>query len=292
MQDKNKQKAFAALISVFSNTFLIFAKFIVGFLTHSMGIIAEAIHSFSDLLASLMAFYSVKKSAEPADDTHHFGHGKFEDLSALIEGLLILFASIFIVFESVSKLKSGHFEIINTEYAIFVIILSIIINIFVSKHLYKVATLTDSLALIADAKHLSTDVYSSIGILVALIIIQVTGWHIIDPIIAIFVAMVIFKTGIEICKKASHNLLDTSLPQEEQIIIEQIVKSFLGKGILEVRTFRTRKAGAQKIIDLILSVQADMTIKEGHKICDEIEESLEKNLGNTFVNIHLEPFED
>mgnify|MGYP001339332189 CR=1 FL=1 len=283
------EKSKAAFISILSNSVLIVLKLAVGLFTGSVSIISEAIHSFSDLLASVLAFVSIKFSSEPADTEHPFGHGKFEDLSGFFEGLLIVGAAFYIVNEAVSKLfKTADFHL-ETTAGIAVMLFSVVVNIIVSRYLFKVGQKTDSITLIADAQHLRTDIYTSAGILLALIIIKITGLVIIDPIIAIIVAALILKTGVILCFEAIKNLLDTSLPNSDRIIINELLKTYIPNDLVEIQTIKTRKAGAQKIIKLTLTVPENMTIKEGHDLCDKIEEDLEKNLGNTEVTIHLEP---
>ena len=210
--DKNEKK-FAAFLSIVSNTILILVKFIAGFVSGSISIISEAIHSMSDLLASILAFFSVSKSALPADADHQFGHGKYEDLSGLIEGALIILASFFIVFEATKKILLGLEIEIQTDLAMAVMLFSAIINILVSFYLFKVAKKTDSMALFADAEHLRTDVYSSFGVFLGILAIKITDMHILDPIIAIVVAVLILSAGYRICKKSINNLLDGTLPE-------------------------------------------------------------------------------
>ncbi|EKE02874.1 MAG: cation diffusion facilitator family transporter [uncultured bacterium] len=284
-----KNKKSAALLSVFSNSFLIIAKLFVGIISGSVSIISEAVHSFIDLLAAILAFFSVKISAEPADTEHQYGHEKFEDLSGGIEGLLIFAAAAYIIYEALEKIKTGSFEHLDTTAGIIVMLASVIINTLVSAHLIKVAKITDSIALLADAQHLRADVYTSLGVLAGLLIIKFTGLVILDPLIAIIIAVFIIKTGYDLTKTAIKNLLDTSLPENERKLIQNIIKSYIPKDIIEFQDLKTRKAGAKRLIEFTLTVPTSMTIKEGHDLCDKIEEDLEKNVKNADVTIHLEP---
>lgn len=283
------QKNKAALLSICSNSLLIITKFIVGLFSGSISIISEAVHSCSDLLASIIAFFSIKKASQPADKEHPYGHGKFEDLSGVIEGMLIVFASFYIVFESLAKIKSGAAHSIDTSWGIAVMLLSVFVNIAVSTHLFKVAKKTDSLALLADAEHLRTDVYSSFGVFLGLLAIKLTGLVIIDAIIAILVAVLIFKTGLELSIVAVNNLLDISLPDEEINLIKELLKKYHSDDLVDIQIIKTRKSGKYKIIELTLVVREDITIKNGHILCDKIEKNLEDNIRNTNVFIHLEP---
>lgn len=279
----------AALLSICSNFFLIVLKFIVGILTGSISILSEAAHSFSDLIASFVAFISVRISSTPADDDHHYGHGKFEDLSGLIQGALILLTGSYIVYEATEKIYAGSFEEIKTTAGIIVMIISCIINFLVSCHLFKVADKTNSIAIFADAEHLRVDIYTSLGVLFGLILIRFTNLPIIDPIIAIIISLLVIKAGLDICENSFKNLLDTSLPKKEVKKIKKIVKIYTSDEILEIRKLKTRKSGGEKQIELTILVPANLTIKQGHEICNKIEKKLEKDLKNSTVIIHLEP---
>ncbi|MEI7473623.1 MAG: cation diffusion facilitator family transporter [bacterium] len=287
--DRNKQKKQAALISIISNFTLIVAKFITGFLIGSFSIISESIHSFTDLLASFLAYYSIKKSSEPADIDHPYGHGKFEDISALFEGLLLFAATVYIIYEALNKIKHGVSIQEGLNAGIYVMAFSCVVNICVSRHLYKVGKKTDSIALLADAKHLSADVWTSFGVLGGLVLIKLTKIPMIDPIIAIIIALMIAKSGYGICKTAIGNLLDSSLPEEDNKIIREKIKVYMPKEIVEIRSIKTRKSGSEKLIDLILVLPSDITLKDGHDLCDVIENELMEEIKNSVITIHLEP---
>ncbi len=286
------RKKLAASVSVFSNLVLIILKLLVGFLSGAMSIISEAIHSFSDLLASFLALFSVSKSSEPADDEHQFGHGKYEDFSGLVEGGLILLASFFIIFEATKKIIWKSNIEIDTTLGMCVMLFAVLINLGVSAYLYKVAKSTDSIALYADAEHLRTDVYSSLAVFLGLLAIKLTGIHSLDPIIAIIVAIIIMRSGYEICKKATNNLLDARLPEEEIQVINNSIAAYSVASSLSLKLIKTRKSGMTRQIELTLLVDPNITIKEGHKICDEIEKNISAQLSNTSFIIHLEPTEE
>ncbi len=287
--DEKFIKVRAAFFSILSNTFLIILKFIAGFTTGSISILSEALHSFSDLLASIIAFISVRISSEPADVKHQYGHGKFEDLSGVIEGILILLAALYIIYESINKIMSGHIELIESNLAIFVMAFSCLLNLIVSNYLFKVAKKTDSLALYADAQHLRTDIYTSLGVLIGLILIRFTGIFIIDPIVAIIVGIIIIKAGIDLCVAGGKNLLDTSLPEYEAFKINKIIKESISDKIVNVKNIKTRKAGNQRVLEFVLIVAKDLSVKEGHDYCDFIEKAIKEEIGNILITIHLEP---
>lgn len=289
MLNQVKQKKEAALISVFSNFILISAKFITGFAIGSFSIISEAIHSFTDLLASLLAYYSIKKASEPADMEHPYGHGKYEDISALFEGLLLFSATIYIIYEAVKKIQSGIVIHEGLNAGILVMAFSCVVNIFVSRHLYKIGKETDSSALLADAKHLSADVWTSFGVLGGLLLVKISKLQIIDPIIAIIVALMIAKSGYVICKTALLNLLDSSLPEEDNKKIKENIRKYMPKEIIEIRNIKTRKAGSERLIEIILAIPSSVTILKGHNLCDLIEKDLTSVIKNAIITIHLEP---
>lgn len=279
----------AALLSIISNASLIILKLITGFLTGSFSIISEAVHSTGDILASFIAFFAVKKASEPADKEHAFGHGKYEDFSGLIEGFLIICAAVYISYESILKIIKGVHSEINVEGAIYVMIFSIFVNIFVSGFLYKTSKKTGSVAIYADAEHLKTDVLTSVGILIGLIVIKITGNYIIDPFIALCVSVLIFESGLKICKKTTSNLLDTSLPNETEKKIIQIVENVKTNKIFKVCKLKTRCSGVRKNIEITVCVDGNMTVNESHEFCNNAENALSEIIGNTDTIIHIEP---
>jgi len=283
-------KSRTARLSIFSNSALIVMNAIIGLITGSVSILSEAVHTVIDLLAAVMAFYSIKISDKPADEEHPFGHGKFENLSAVIEALLIFVASGWIIYHAISRLIKGEHIIGQQGLSIgfAVMIVSAVINLIVSRKLFKTARETDSIALKADALHLSTHVYTSAGVGVSLAVIYFTGWHFLDPIAAIVVASYILKEAFEILVEAYKPLTDNSLPEEEQLLISEIIKSNISQK-MGFHMLRTRKAGSNREIDLHLEVPAKMTVEASHSLCDKIEEEIKENLANVKVTIHVEP---
>ena len=277
-------KAKAAGISVFSNTTLVIFKLITGFITGSVSILSEAIHSAMDFLASVIAFFAVRISDTPADEEHPYGHGKYENVSGIIEALLILVASGWIVYEAVVKiLHPGPIESIGL--GSIVMFVSAAANFFVSRHLYKVAKKTESIALEADALHLKTDVYTSLGVAIGLLLIWVTGWHFLDSAIAILVATLIVREAIHLLKTAYAPLLDASLSDNEVEIIKQSIKTHN----LSFHALRTRKAGHYRFAELHLEVSPDISVAKAHELCDMIEKDIMEKIKNIEMSIHVEP---
>jgi len=284
----NKKKIVAGL-SIASNITLSILKIITGILSGSLSIISEAIHSFSDFFASVLTFFSVVKSSQPADSDHPYGHGKYEDMAGFMEGFLIIFAAIYIIWEASKKIIFGTNMNTENTMGIIVMLIAVILNIVISSLLFKAAKETNSISLYADGEHLRTDVYSSFSIMIGLILIKITGHSILDPIIAIIVAVIIFKAGYSILKKAGSNLLDHSLPDENINSIKQIIKNCSANATLKLNSIKTRQVGPTKDIDFILQFFENTSICECHKICDEIEKQINQLYPNCSISIHTEP---
>lgn len=285
---KSSKKVKVAALSIASNTTLIILKIVAGILSGSVSIISEAIHSSMDLVASIIAFFAVKFSSKPADEEHPYGHGKIENVSGVIEGLLIFVAAFLIIMEAIKKLLESDSSIDISFVAIGVMLFSAIANIFVSKVLYKVAKEEDSIALEADALHLKTDVYTSLGVSFGLILIKLTGIAILDPIVAILVAFLIIKESWALCRNAFSPLIDTKLSDEEERKILAVMSKYKNE-ILDYHRLRTRKSGNIKLVDFHMTVNEELTVKESHALCEKIENDLEEIIRNTNVNIHIEP---
>lgn len=277
-----------ARLSIFSNIFLIIIKIFAGILSGSVSILSEAIHSGIDLIASAIAFFAVKISSRAPDKRHPYGHGKFENISGVIEGLLIFIAAFWIIFESVNKIIHPS-DIKFFEIAASVMFISAIINYFVSEKLYKVAADTDSIALKADALHLRTDVYSSVGVGIGMIVIWATGWHFFDPIFGIIVALFIMKEAYSLVKDAFDPLLDSQVSNTEYIELSKMLDKITADENVSYKDLRSRTSGATHLIDFILLVDEDMSVKDSHKICDILEKKLESIYRATDISIHVEP---
>ena len=283
----NTQKKLVASTSIASNAIIIALKFIAGLVSGSISIISEAIHSFSDFLASVLTFFAVSRSSEPADKDHPFGHGKYEDMSGFIEGFLIILASMYIIYEASKKLIFGYHAELDSEICIFVMAFAVVANILVSKSLFIVAKKSKSISLYADAEHLRTDVFSSLGVLIGLIVIKFTGLTILDPIIAIIVAGIIFKAGYSITKETLNNLLDGSISKAEINEITKILDTFTN--IKGYKDLKARNIGPMVKVELTVLFDNDMKIFDCHKICDEIEQKISSKIGNVSMIIHSEP---
>lgn len=282
----NKQHG--ALLSIFSNTALIIFKIVAGLMMNSISVLSEAVHSSIDLLASIIAFFSIRKAVQPEDDDHPFGHGKYENVSGFVEAILIFFAALLIIFEASKKIISGS-SVHDVGPGLIVMLVSSLVNLFISTNLFRIAKRTNSIALEADAAHLLTDVFTSLGVFLGLLCIKFTGIQILDPIFALLVALLIIKTAYDLTKKSMKDLVDGSLPNEEiQIIIDVINSHPQIKGYHKLRT---RKSGDRREVDIHLQIDNSTTIAVAHGISDIIETEIKEKLSNTYIVVHVEPLD-
>lgn len=274
-------------MSVISNSILVGLKIGAGLLSGSISVMSEAIHSGIDLLAAIIAFFSVRLASKPADSSHEYGHGKVENISGTVEAILIVVAAIWIIAEAIAKLL-GRQMVTIPAWGIVVMAISVAVNILVSRHLFQVAKATDSVALEADALHLSTDVYTSLAVLAGLVVIYFTDWHFIDPLAAMGVALLIAKAAWDMTREAFLPLVDTSLPAEEEQAIIAIIERY-SADFVEFHRLRTRKAGSERYIDLHLVVPGESHIEQVHDLCELIEKDIEERFPQSEVLIHVEP---
>jgi cation diffusion facilitator family transporter len=273
-----------ARLSIFSNLTLIILKLIAGFTSGAVSIISEAIHSSMDLIASLIAYFSVKVSDTPADKEHPYGHGKFENVSGVIEALLIIIAAIWIIIEAFKKFTKGEpLEALGISIA--VMFISSVSNYLVSRQLYKVAKQTDSVALEADALHLKTDVYTSLGVGIGLALIWITNIRLFDPIAAILVAIFILRESYFLLRKAFLPLLDIAWEKED---LDKLI-SIIEKQSIRFHDLKTRKSGNYRFVEFHAEMPDQMPLIQVHRTCDEIETAIKKEFQYTNIIIHPEP---
>jgi len=280
-------------LSVASNSALVVFKLIVGFAIGSVSVLSEAIHSGIDLVAAMIAYFAVRSSSQPADQDHHYGHGKFENISGFVEAILIFLAAAWIIFEAVDKLIHPR-SIDMIGWGILVMGLSSFVNMAVSSMLFKIGNETDSIAIKADAWHLRTDVYTSLGVMGGLTLIWLielawTGHHVhwIDPLAAIAVALLIIKAAYDLTLQSLGDLLDESLPKAENARIGALV---LGQaGVISFKNLRTRKAGSRRFAEFDMLVAAGMSVEAAHSLSDSVTDSLKSEFPDSEITIHIEP---
>lgn len=281
-------KVAAARLSIVSNITLTALKLAVGIVSGSVSVLSEAVHSASDLFASIIAYFSVQVAAQPADEKHPYGHGKAESLSGLAEAVIIVLAAGYIIYEAVERLVTPH-RPPRIEAAMAVMVVSAIVNTLVSQHLFKVAKETDSQALEADGAHLRTDVWTSIGVLAGLALVRLTGFNHMDSIAAIVVALLILHAAWRLTNAAVAPLMDTQLPEEEIELVKIILES--DPEVLSYHKLRTRKSGAWRHVDAHVLLDDNLSLLEAHTLTERLEDRIRASLPNIEITLHTEPYE-
>jgi len=286
MTEIDTLKKDTAYLSIISNTVLVILKLLVGIWGGAVSLISEALHSSVDLIASLIAFWAVKKAVTPPDTEHDYGHGKFENLSAAVEALLIVAAAGGIVYEAFEHLGQERVpEMLH--FGVLIMLVSIVINLFVSQRLISVGKLTESQALEADGLHLRADVWTSVGVMLGLLLMEFTGWAWLDGVIAIVVALIIFREGWKMVVDSTMALTDVSLPEDQEDRIMDIIDSI--PEVQGCHCLRTRKSGSYKLLDVHVLFDGNMHLAHVHAICDELEEKIRAEFGAFDILIHPEP---
>jgi cation diffusion facilitator family transporter len=262
------------------------AKFVVAFITGSVSVLSEAVHSSIDLLAALIALFAVRFAAQPADKDHPYGHGKIENISGTVEAILIFLAAGLIVHEAIDRIKHPG-GVSMAMLGACIMGASAIINIFVAAYLQKIARATESAALAADAAHLRTDVYTSLAGMAGLAAVAATGIYVLDPAIALVIAIVILWEAWMVVTHSFRDLLDASLPAEETSTIQEILDHYKDR-FQDWHALRTRKSGSERKIDLHLTLCGNESVDESHALCDEIEREIEARLPGVDIMIHVE----
>lgn len=266
---------------------LIVLKVVVAVITGSISILAQAADSFLDLFAIATMFLAVSWAAKPADEEHHFGHGKVEGIAAIVQAILLLAAGGLIIHSAVDKIIRGA-TVELAEAGIGVMAVSVVVNVFLSRHLFKVSRATDSIALEALAHNIAADVYSTAGVLAGLVAIRFTGLNVLDPVIALAVALLILKAAYNVIRKSFGGLIDVRLPEVEENAIKVCITEHYSK-LVGFHKLRTRRAGSQRFIDLHLVMPKHVSVQEAHLMCDHLEEDIKNRLPNSSVTIHVEP---
>lgn len=278
----------AAGLSIASNSVLIALKLAAGAITGSIAIITEAVHSVIDLVASVVAYFSVRKADEPADVGHPYGHEKVENLAAAIEGMLILVGAGVIIYEATRQL-AGNAHVDRLGIGIAVMAFSVLANLVVSSVLSRQAKAHDSQALEGDAAHLRTDAMTSAGVLFGLAIVQLTGNAIFDPITALVVAVAIVWAGFRILRRSSGPLVDEALPAAEMDRIEAAIAAARTPEVAGYHKLRARRAGARRHIDFHVQYVRGTSLERAHELAHSMRASIEAEIDGAEVLIHAEP---
>ncbi len=276
-----------ARLSITAVSILIVIKVVASVLTGSLGIRADAIHSVIDLTGAIIGLVGIMVASHPADSRHHYGHGKAENLAGAIISVLIFAAAGSIVYTAVMRIISGgRVEMLAT--GIVVTVVAIAINIGIAMLALRVARKTESVALRAQGFHMMADVWSSVAVLIGLVLVTLTGLVILDAVVGILVALIIGKTAWEIMKDAVGVLMDTRLPDDEEQAIRDVINQH-GDTVTCIRSLRTRRSGAERFVDLVLVMPPDTTVMDTHRLCDHLEHHFRHYLSSANISIHVEP---
>jgi cation diffusion facilitator family transporter len=281
-------KARAAGVSIVSNTALIALKITAGLVTGSVGILSDGAHSLMDLLASVIAFASVRKSDEPADATHRYGHEKLEDLAAGAQALLLLLGAAFIAFEAIRRLVDGG-KVSSVGIGMIVAGLAAATNLLVSSYLARTGRTTGSAALNATAVDLRTDAVVSVGVLVSLALVELTGAAWIDPVTGLVIAAPTTTSGVRILLDSARRLVDEALPADELAKLNGVLGSFLGDEVVGFHDLRARHVGSHHQVDLHLQFVTGTSLERAHAISHRLQDAIVAALPSTTVLVHLEP---
>jgi len=265
-------------------------KLVAATVTGSVALLTEAVHSSVDLIASVVAYYSVRKAAEPADAGHRYGHDKVENLAAAIEAVLMLVGSVAIAIEAVRRLVHGG-STHTLGIGIAVITVSAFVNTVVSTVIGRGARSTNSPALEGDASHLRADALSSGVVMVALILVDITHTQWIDPVAALVVAAWILFAGIRVLTRAGQVLIDESLPSDENDRIGVVISGFGERGVIGFHELRTRRGGSQRYVDVHLQFVSGTSLEQAHWVAHDVKDAITDALGGADVLIHIEPEE-
>lgn len=279
-----------ALLSVGASIVTLLLKFSAYFLTNSVGLLSDAAESAVNLTAALIAFAAITIADRPPDDDHSYGHDKAEYFSSGAEGALILVAAVTILVAAATRLLNPV-PVENIGIGAIVAGIASVINFSVSRIMLRVARQHDSIALEADAHHLMTDVWTSAGVIAGVILVGITGWQMLDPLLAIAVGLNIIWMGVRLIRRSSQGLMDQALPASEVEVVRQAVEATAGPDT-PYHALRTRKSGSRRFVDMHLLLPGRTTVQESHDLVTEIEASIQGQLANTFITVHVEPLED
>lgn len=292
-----KEKNKVAFISVMAAVFLTGFKMVIGFITGSLGILSEALHSALDLVAAVITLLAVKMSCRPSDSDHHYGHGKIENLSALAETMLLFMTCFWIIYESVTRIGSGqglHLTNVEAVAGMLVVSISILIDVWRSRRLFGVAKKYKSQALEADATHFSTDVWSSAVVLIGLVCVKAYEWtglqvfFYADSIAALVVAVIVLRVCWQLSKSAVDALIDKA-PKRESTDVYDMIRKF--PGVTSCHSLRIRNSGHQLYIEATICVDRGLSLLEAHNITDLLELKITGYDQYAIVSIHVEPNE-
>jgi cation diffusion facilitator family transporter len=278
------EKRQVALLAIAGGILVLLLKVLAYLVSNSVALLSDAMESIINIVASIMMFVALTIAARPEDESHRYGYQKAENISALIEGLLVIIAAVLIVEACIGRL-ADPVAFTNIDQGLAISLLATSLNGLLAVIMLREARKSRSMALEGDAKHLFSDVMSSIGVVVGLFIASITGIYILDPIIALVVAALLVKMGIDVFRKTSRDLMDSSCPDEEKDITSVLDKN---KDILEYHELKTRRSGHKVFMDVHICINGSVPLSEAHSISDRLEMELKEAVPGIIPNIHIE----
>jgi cation diffusion facilitator family transporter len=288
VREESALKTSTARLSIYAAAFLILIKTGTGWLTASISVWASLLDSVMDIFSSSLNYVAVRVSARPADEEHHYGHGKIESLAGLFQALVISLSGAFLIWEAVDRLRSPH-ETHAESIGIASMIIAIIVSAALVFRLRRVARQTESPALSSDSLHYATDIYINLGVLGALVISAVTGWQLADPLVSIVIALYILWSAFHVGYESINVLMDRRLPDDVDERVANVVSQYREQGVVGFHDLRTRRSGSQKFVDLHLEVERDKKFEEAHDVTVKVLRAIEAELPRTRVHIHTDP---
>ncbi len=283
-----RAKRRATTLSLAYNILFTAIKLVVALLTGSMSLLSEALHSATDIVASVFAYIGVRVASIPPDERHPYGHGKVETLAGFGEAILLCGIVLYLLGEGVRRLIVGC-ELEHLELGIGTMMLSAGSSLIVGQYVWRTGKRTGSLALLSNGQHLMVDFWTSVGVLLALGLIWLTGWNALDPLLAIGIALWLLRGAWRLMTHAFHDLIDQSLPSEEIARIDALVRA--EPGVISYHRLRTRRSGTMRYIDLHIVVPADWSLQQAHEVADRLEKRIERELAPAHAVIHVDPYD-
>ena len=290
MEDRKNLTRFAWL-SIGTAVLTISLKAVAYLLTGSVGLLSDALESGVNLVAAIMALVALTIAAQPPDDQHAYGHAKAEYFSSGAEGTMILFAAVMIAATAVPRLLAPQ-PLEKVGLGLVVSVTAGLLNLGTALILVRAGKTHNSITLTADAHHLLSDVWTSVGVVVGVGAVALTGWEILDPIIALVVAAQILYSGVKLVRKSMSGLMDTALPAEELAAVTAVLDTYCQEKQIEYHALRTRQSASQRFLSVHVQVPGDWTVQQGHTLVEELERDLRQALRPLSILTHLEPIED
>lgn len=282
-----KARAEAATLALWATVGLTAFKLGVAWVSGSVGVLSEGVHSFLDLVSAAVAFFSIREAGKPADQDHPFGHGKIETLSSLFESFLLIVAAVWIFLEGLQDLAHPH-EVQHQSLAILTMVVAMVVSFVVYRHNIKAAAITESGAIRVNALHFLSDVVASIGVLVGLVVIKFTGCNVVDAFVAMGVGLYVFYVALAQVRRALGELSDVQMPEAELAELRIILDCFQDR-MIEAHDLRTRRIGATRHVEFHLVVCGLSSVVKSHAVCDAMEDKIRARFPDSLISIHVEP---